>query len=111
MSQQYLATYDTPQIQPQHPTQSAEQVPGLAVTPASDSRVSPASANNALPSPGSSHTLTRTVLEHPNTRRGGKSAPGKVRKRQKPESDDDDDDDVLSAGMDMNPTRPNPNRL
>ena len=46
-----------------------------------------------------------------NARRGGKSTPGKVRKRQKPESDDDDDDDVLSAGMDTNATRPNPNRL
>jgi hypothetical protein len=111
MSQQYSTSYDTPQGQSQHPTQPAEQVSGLAVTPASDSRVSPASANNALPSPGSSHTPTRTVLVHPNTRRGGKSTPGKVRKRQKPESDDDDDDDVLSVGIDTNVSRPNPNRL
>ena len=102
ISQQYPATYDTPQNHP------VEQVPGLAVTPASDSRVSPSSANNALPSPGSSHTPTRPVLVHPNTKRGSKSTPR--RKRQKPESDDDDDDDVLSAGIDANP-RPNPNRL
>jgi hypothetical protein len=112
MSHQYPATYDTPPHQPQHPTQPAEQVPGLAVTPASDSRVSPASANNTLPSPGSSHTPTRPVLVHPNTKRGGKSTSrGSVRKRQKPESDDDDDDDVLSAGIDTNLPRPNPNRL
>jgi hypothetical protein len=94
----------------QHPTQLAEQVIGLAVTPASDSRVSPASSNNALPSPGSSHTptVTQTVLVHPNSRGGGKSMPGKVRKRQ---SDDDDDDDVSSVGMDTNVPRPNLNRL
>ena len=97
----------------QHPTQLAEQVIGLAVTPASDSRVSPASSNNALPSPGSSHTptVTQTILVHPNSRRGGKSTPGKVQKRQKPESDDDDVDDVLSTGMDANVPRPNLNRL
>ena len=112
VSQQYPATYDTPSSQPRHPTQPAEQVPGLALTPAPDSRISPASANNTLPSPGSSHTPTRAVLVHPNTKRGGKPTPrNTVRKRQKPESDDDDDDDVLSAGIDTNVSRPNPNRL
>jgi len=111
MSQPYPATYDTSQSQSQHQTQPAEQVPGLAVTPAPDSGVSPASANNTLPSPGSSQTYapTRTVLVHPNTKRGAK--PSKVRKRQKPESDDDDDEDVLSAGIDSNVPRPNANRL
>jgi hypothetical protein len=110
MPQQYPATYDTPQSQ--HSTQPAEQVPGLAVTPATDSGVSPASANNALPSPGSSHTPTRTALVHPSTKRGSKSTQrNSVRKRPKPESDDDDDDDVLSAGIGTNVPRPNPNRL
>lgn len=110
LSRQYPAAYDTSQNQPQHPTRPAEQVPGLAVTPASD-HVSPASVNNALPSPGSSHTA-RTVLVHPNTKRGGKSTSSRPgRKRQKPESDDDDDEDVLSAGIDTNVSRPNPNRL
>ena len=56
--QQYPAT---PQSQPraQHPTQLAEQleVPGLAVTPASDSRVSPAPAP-ARPIPHSNRPRT-----------------------------------------------------
>lgn len=107
MTQQYHATYDTPQNQSQRQSQPAEQVPGLAVTPASDSRVSPASVNNPLPSPGSSHTPTR--IAHLNTRRVGKSTPSKVRKRQKSESDEDEGEE--SAGIDANVSRPNPNRL
>ena len=109
ISQQYSAPSITTQAQHQHQTQPAEPVPGLAATPISAS-LSPASAN-ALPSPGSSNTGPRTVLVHPNTRRGAKSTPSKPRKRQKPESDDDDDDDVLSAGIDTSASRPNPNRL
>jgi hypothetical protein len=107
---QYSATYDT--------TQTTEPVaPRLAVTPVSDttlpsvSRISPASANNALPSPGrSSNTSIRTVIVPP--KRGGKSASTKpVRKRQKPETDDDDEEDGLSASLDTSVSRPNPNRL
>jgi hypothetical protein len=109
MSHPYPTTYDTTQSQPQHLMQSVEQVPGLAVTPASDPRVSPASASNALPSPGSSHTPTRPALVHPNSKSGSKSRQrNSVRKRPKPESDDEDDEDVLSAS---NVSRPNPNRL
>ena len=119
MSQQYPATYSTTRSKTNHSTRLNwlnnfnGQVIDLAVTPASDSRVSPASSNNALPSPasGSSHTPTQTVLVHPNYRGGGTSTPGKVRKRQKPESDGDDEDDVMSAGMDTNVPRPNPDRL
>ena len=116
MSQSYSA-YDPPQTQ-QHQTQPPEHVARLAVTPVSDttlpsaSRVSPASVSNALPSPGpgSSNTSIRTVLVHPNPKRGSKSTKP-VRKRQKPETDEDDDEDVLSAGIDTNAPRPNPNRL
>jgi hypothetical protein len=91
----------------------AEQVISLAVTPASDLRISLALSNNALPSPGSSHTptVTQTVLVYPNSRRGSKSTPGKVQKCQKPESDNDDVDDILSTGMDTNVPQPNLNRL
>ena len=114
---QYSA-YDTPQTQ--HQSQSHEHAGRLAVTPVSDttlpsgSRVSPASVNNALPSPGtgSSNPSIRTVIVHPNSKRVGKSSSTKpARKRPKPETDDEEDDDVLSAGIDTSASRPNPNRL
>jgi hypothetical protein len=100
-------------------THQTNVVPRLVVTPMSDttlhsaSRISPASTNNALPSPGtvSSNTPTRPVLMHP-SKRGSKPTPTKhARKRQKSETDDDDDEDVLSASIDTNVPRPNPNRL
>ncbi|KAH9995295.1 fungal-specific transcription factor domain-containing protein [Russula vinacea] len=115
---QYSASYDTTQTQHQHQTQPTDPVaPRLTVTPVSDttlpsaSRISPASTNNALPSPGrSSNTSMRTVIVHP--KRVGKSAPTKpVRKRQKPETDEDEEEDVLSASLDTSVSRPNPNRL
>lgn len=111
---QYSTTYDPAQTQHQQPEHIT---PHLAVTPGSDttlhsaSRISPASANNALPSPGtaSSNTPTRTVIVHPSSKRGGKSTSAKqVRKRQKSETDDDDDEDL---SIDTSLPRPNPNRL
>jgi hypothetical protein len=109
----YSTTYDP---QTQHQSQPELGVPRLAVTPVSDttlhsvSRISPASTNNALPSPGtvSSNTPARSFIP----KRGSKPTPTKpMRKRQKSETDDDDDEDVLSASIDTSVPRPNPNRL
>ena len=102
MSRQYPPTYDPPKNQPRHPSQPADQVLGLAITPAPD-RVTPASVSNALPSPGSSHTAHSDRPRSSYTKRGTRSTESRPgRKRQKSESDDGDGDDVLSAGIDMN---------
>jgi hypothetical protein len=90
----------TTQTQHQHQTQPAEHVPDLAVTPASDTSISPASVNNALPSRGGSFDIpTQTVFINPNPKRGSSPLQPTCDSVENP-SDDNDDEDALSAGTD-----------